>query len=109
MKNPKLIIGIIAIIALLIILWIVYKSSQERVVKPGTTTVQQAGFFDTLLKLFEKKGTATTTGGDPFYCKIFPKLCKQKYCDCSNPGYAVDGVKDSLCNEGSFQFESDCV
>lgn len=111
MKNTKLIIGIVAIIAVLVILWIVWKSSKETIRKPGTTTVQQPGILDTLFALFEKPKDGTKTGtSEPFYCKIFPKLCKERYCDCKNPGYTMDGDISSLCTEGiGTRWTEDCA
>ena len=103
MKNPKLIIGIVVILVLLIIFYLVYKNSKKITTVKTGTSVQQAGLFDTLINLFKPKpkGTGTESDGEPFYCKIFPKLCgHKKYCDCENPGYTTDGDISSLCTEG---------
>lgn len=114
MKNPKLVIGIVAIVVLLIIFFIIYKNSKKVVVTKSGTTVTQASLLDTLSNLFSPKpktGTdSSTTSGGNALCKIFPKLCApKKYCDCKKPGFASDGAADSLCNSGSMQFESDCA
>ena len=115
MKNPKLVIGIIAIILLIIILVVVVMNSKKVTTTKGGTTVQQAGFFDSIMALFQPKGTSTSGGGgggvQTTWCKIFPKSkgCKNTYCDCNKPGFAKDGVSDSLCNEGNLQYENDCL
>ena len=113
MKNPKIIIGIIAIIALLIIFYFVYKSSQKTVTSQQGTTVTQPSLLDSIVNIFtspQGTGTSASGGGTPFYCKIFPKLCAPKtYCDCKKPGFASDGVADSLCNSGNMTFEEECA
>ena len=114
MKNPKLVIGIIAIIALVIIFYLLLRNSQRVTTVQGGTTVTQPNFFDTLANLFNPKGTSTSTSaGQPFYCKIFPKLCDNNYdiktCDCKNPGYTLEGDLTPSCSQIGSQYEKDCA
>lgn len=107
MKNPKLVIGIIAIVVLVIILVVVIANSKKVTTKKGGTTVSQAGLGDWIMNLFEPKGTSTSGGGgggvQNAWCKIFPKSksCKKPFdCDCENPGYDNSGDLRSSCTEG---------
>lgn len=109
MKNPKLIIGIIAIVILLIIFFVVYKNSKRVTTKSTEVNTQQASFWDAISNLFNPKEGTSSGGGQSTWCKIFPKSCKpKKYCDCSKPGFAIDGIADSLCKEDGLKFELDC-
>lgn len=114
MKNPKLVIGILAIVILLIILVVVFVNSKRTVVTKTGTTVTQAGFLDTLVDIFTPTtGTSTGTSGSgaKAFCKIFPKVCGEKkgYCNCRKPGLTIEGVTDPICNSESLQYEQDCL
>lgn len=121
MKNPKLIIGIVAIIVLLIIFFIIFRYSRTTTRVVGGTTVQQQGFFQSLVSLFQPKGTSTGGGAQAaasLFCQIFPKACGQGTkcdpmysksiygdCDCyngqcssSNIGYDCQGNKTTYCD-----------
>lgn len=116
MKNPKLVIGIIAIVVLLIIFFVVLANSKKKTTDKSGNTVQQAGLFDSFLALFQPKGTSTSSGagtglGDA-WCKIFPKSCCKPgtgYCNCCKPGFANDGTADTNCEKGKMLFEQDCA
>jgi len=112
MKNPKLVIGIIAIVVLLIIFIVIYNNSKRVVTTKSGTSVQQAGLWETVMGIFgsvQGTKTGTTSNVQSVWCKIFPKSCApKKYCDCSKPGFASDGKTDSLCNSYGMQFEQDC-
>jgi len=117
MKNPKLIIGIVAIVVLLIIFYLVYKNSKRTITDKKGTTIQQAGIFDSFMAFFQPKPSGTSGGGgggfSEAWCKLFPKSkgCKPAIdpSDCYNKtgshpgclsskiGYNCDGEKDSFC------------
>lgn len=95
----------LAIMALIVIAYMLLKDSGAKTV-PAPVTPKEESKSDTLLNIFNElfgNGQAKE-----YYCRIFPKACVKKYCDCSKPGFAVDGAADSFCNEGGLQFEKDC-
>ena len=109
MKNPKLVIGIIAILVLLIIFFLVYKNSKKVTTEKGGTSVQQGSFLDSILSTLGVGGSKSTSnsggGGNvvsALLCKINPKSCPPKPfdCDCKNPGYDIQGDLRSTCTEG---------
>lgn len=104
MKNPKLIIGIVAILVLFIIFYLVYKNSKKVTKEVKGTTVQQAGFFDSLLNLFNPKpSSGSGSNAQTIWCQLFPKSCQSNVslkCDCKNPGYDLSGDLRPNCTEG---------
>ena len=109
MKNPKLVIGIIAIVVLLIIFFIVFSNSKKTVVTKSGTSVQQAGFFDSLMALLQPKGTSTNSGTSKggglasAWCAVFPKSkgCQPaSNCDPNKIGWNLQGFPDTNCNFG---------
>lgn len=95
-KTHKWIIAIVAIIALLIAAYFVFKSisasNAPAPVTPGTTTTTQPGLWGLGTSAWSAITNFFSGGPKPATSGSVP-------CDPNNKGYNIDGVADSACGK----------
>lgn len=101
-KNTLVILGVIILIAVIVIAVIILLKPKDENAQTPKSEHKNAPWIGVLTAV------AGSQQAKDLYCKMFPKSCEKKYCDCDRPGYAVDGVADPICDEEKMLFEQEC-